>query len=131
VDGGVPTFCKGSLYTRLDKYRDLVIQAAETASANWTLYPKPVPDWTVYVPPPVDAGTDAAPKKKTNLAEGTACDANDECRSMVCADTGAGKACTRACVETPDSTGCPAGFICSKDAICIQDLGGGGGTEAP
>ena len=60
--GQAATLCKGGLYTRLDKFRDLVIQAADSASANWTLYPKPVPDWTVYVPPPADAGVDAATK---------------------------------------------------------------------
>jgi MYXO-CTERM domain-containing protein len=110
--------CKGSLYTRLDKWRDLVIQAAEAASNNWTLYPKPSPDWTVYVPPPVVP--DAGPKKPENLAEGTACADATECKSKVCADTGAGKACTTACDE---SVGCREGFVC-KESVCVQDLGG-------
>jgi hypothetical protein len=124
--GTAATLCKGGLYTRLDKFRDLVVGAANTASKNWTLYPKPVPDWTLYVPPPPDAGAPEAgpPKKPTNLGDGVGCETNEQCKSGVCADTGAGKACTTACVATPESTGCFEGYVC-KDAICVQDLGGG------
>ena len=116
--------CKQSYYSRLDKWRDLVVQAAQTASANWTLYPKPVPDWTIYVPPPVDAGPPEAgpPKKPTNLADGVGCDANEECASKVCADTGAGKACTLACEEAVPGT-CYEGMIC-KGTVCVIDTGG-------
>lgn len=113
--------CKGSLYTRLDKYRDLVIQAATEASANWTLYPKPSPDWTVYVPPPPDAGAPDAKAPPTDLKDGVACEANEECKSKVCADTGAGKACTIACDEAAPE--CQEGFVC-KESVCVQDLGG-------
>ena len=124
-DAGQPaTLCKGGLYTRLDKFRDLVVQTADAASKSWTLYPKPVPDWTIYVPPPVDAGVDAAPPKKAPRADGVACDVNDDCISKVCADTGAGKACTVACDETVMPTTCQDGYIC-KAAVCVQDLGGG------
>ena len=74
-DAGQPaTLCKGGLYTRLDKFRDLVVQTVDAASDNWTLYPKPVPDWTVYVPPPADAGVDAAVKPPALLGDGFACD---------------------------------------------------------
>jgi hypothetical protein len=118
--------CKLSVYTRLDKWRDLVVQAAETASKNWTLYPKPVPDWTVFVPPPPDAGAPEAGTKKTNLADGFACTDNSQCKSKVCADTGAGKACTIACDESVVPTECQEGFVC-KASVCVQDLGG----EAP
>ena len=123
VDAGTPaTLCKGGLYTRLDKFRDLVIQAADSASKNWTLYPKPVPDWTVFVPPPADAGVDAAVKPPTLLGDGFACDTNGQCKSNVCADTGAGKACTAACDESVVPTTCQEGYVC-KDAVCVQDLG--------
>ena len=123
-DAGQPaTLCKGGLYTRLDKFRDLVVQTAATASSNWTLYPKPVPDWTIYVPPTPDAGVDAAPPPKTPRADGVACDVNGDCKSNVCADTGAGKACTVACDETVMPTTCKDGYIC-KAAVCVQDLGG-------
>jgi hypothetical protein len=123
-DAGQPaTLCKGGLYTRLDKFRDLVVQTADAASKSWTLYPKPVPDWTIFVPPPVDAGVDAAPPKKTPRAEGVACDVNDDCISKVCADTGGGKACTVACDETVMPTTCKTDFIC-KAAVCVLDQGG-------
>jgi MYXO-CTERM domain-containing protein len=121
--GQAATLCKGGLYTRLDKFRDLVIQAADSASANWTLYPKPVPDWTVYVAPPPDAGVDAAVKPPALLGDGFGCDSNDQCKSKVCADTGAGKACTVACDESADPTTCQDGYIC-KASVCVQDLGG-------
>ena len=117
-DAGQPaTLCKGGLYTRLDKFRDLVVQTADAASKNWTLYPKPVPDWTIYVPPPVDAGVDAAPPKKTPRADGVACDVNADCKSNVCADTGAGKACTVACDETVMPTTCQDGYICKSGGL--------------
>jgi hypothetical protein len=118
--------CKQSVYTRLDKWRDFVVAAAATASDNWSLYPKPVPDWTVYVPPPPDAGPPEAgpPKKVTNLEDGVACDDNSECASKVCADTGAGKACTIAC-EQGAPANCYEGMICNAAGICVLDLGGG------
>jgi len=129
-DAGQPaTLCKGGLYTRLDKFRDLVIQAADSASNNWKLYPKPVPDWTVYVPPPADAGADAATKPPALLGDGFACDTNAQCKSNVCADTGAGKACTAPCDESVVPTTCQDGYIC-KDAVCVQDLGGATPTTA-
>lgn len=116
------TLCKFSFYTRLDKFRDLVVDTADAASANWTLYPKPKPDWTVYVPPPPDAGVDAGPKKPRD--EGVACEDNAECKSKICADTGAGKACTFACTGTDNST-CQEAYVCKND-VCVQDLGGTG-----
>jgi hypothetical protein len=50
------TMCQGSIYTRLDAWRDLIVQTATTASNNWSLYPKPTPDWTVYTPPTMTGG---------------------------------------------------------------------------
>lgn len=116
--------CKGSLYTRLDKWRDLVVDAAIAASNNWTLYPKPVPDWTVYIPPPAPKpAPDAGSKKPTNLGDGVTCADNSECKSKVCADTGAGLACTVACDESVVPTECQDGFVC-RESVCVQDLGG-------
>lgn len=121
--GQTATLCKGGLYTRLDKFRDLVVQTADAASKNWTLYPKPVPDWTIYVPPPTDAGVDAPPPPKKPLrADGVACDANTDCTSNLCADVGSGKACTAACDESVTPTTCISGYVC-KGALCVQDLG--------
>jgi len=64
--GGVSqdgTMCVGSIYTRVDAWKDLIVQTANTASANWTLYPKPTPDWTVYTPPPACANSGGPAKK--------------------------------------------------------------------
>ncbi|MDB4943756.1 MAG: hypothetical protein JWP97_3290 [Labilithrix sp.] len=105
-----PTKCGLAIYTRLDAWRDFVVQTAETASASWTLYPKPVPDWTVYVPPAADAGADSGkPPAPSNLGLGDACTTDKQCTSGICADTGAGFVCTTACDET---TACTAGYTC-------------------
>ena len=121
--GQAATLCKGGLYTRFDKFRDLVVQTADAASKNWTLYPKPVPDWTIYVPPATDAGVDAAPPPKKPLrANGVACTMSSECTSNLCAEVGSGMACTTACDESVMPSTCIAGYVC-KGALCVQDLG--------
>lgn len=64
--GGVSmdgTMCVGSIYTRLDAWRDFIVQSAVTASANWTKYPKPTPDWTVYTAPPACPNSGGPAKK--------------------------------------------------------------------
>lgn len=120
-DAGQPaTLCKGGLYTRLDKFRDLVVQTADAASKSWTLYPKPVPDWTVYVPPKMDAGVDAAPPPKKPRADGVACTTNDDCASKLCAEIGIGKACTTSCDVNATPTTCKDGYACIA-SICVVD----------
>lgn len=109
------TQCQGSLYTRFDKWRDLVISAANEASVNWTLYNKPNPDWTVYVPPVVDAGTDSS---KTTVDLGGACTGPKDCVTNLCLDDGDGhKVCSKACDAT-QADSCPTGFVCS-DSYCL------------
>lgn len=111
------TTCVGSIYTRLDKFRDLIINTVESASNNWTLYPKPSPDWTVYVPPEVkdagspkpDAGTKPAP---TGLGFGEACDVDADCASKICEGY-----CTTGC-PNGDSSTCPEGYECRED-LCL------------
>ncbi len=111
--------CTSPIYTRLDKWRDFILQGAMAASNNWTLYPKPVPDWTIYVPPAVpDAGPEAGPKKPTTSPNGTECTVDGECASKLCADVGAGKACTDACDETVSPTTCAEGYAC-KAEVCV------------
>jgi MYXO-CTERM domain-containing protein len=122
--GGVSTdgtLCEGSLYTRLDKWRDLVIQAADDASANWTNYPKPKPDWTVYVPPPVtDAGTDGKVVSTTPSGKGFGepCADASECASKTCIDPGDGNLfCSKDCTADAD---CPEGYSCpAADQVCV------------
>jgi MYXO-CTERM domain-containing protein len=55
--------CVGSIWTRVDVWHDFIVQAAQTASSNWTTYPKPTPDWTVYTPPPACPGGSGPAKK--------------------------------------------------------------------
>jgi MYXO-CTERM domain-containing protein len=111
-------WCEGSIYTRLDAFRDLVISTVTTASNNWSLYPEPA--WTAYVPPESDAGApDAGPTTKpAGKGLGEACGANEECSSKACADTGDGtKICSRAC-NADDATSCPEGYAC-KESMCL------------
>jgi hypothetical protein len=116
------TTCANSIYARFDQWRDLIVQAAQTASANWTLYPKPIPDWTLVVSSLPDAGTpDTGPKKPSNLENGVACGDDSECKSKVCADTGAGKTCTTSC-DDADPAACTEGMVC-RGGVCVQDLG--------
>jgi MYXO-CTERM domain-containing protein len=119
------TKCEGSVYTRLDSYRDLILQTAKTASANWTKYPEP--SWTgpVVLPAPkVDGGT--PPKKdggKTSsggggLQIGEACETVTDCATGVCSDPGDGSlVCTQSCDES-DATSCPDGFQC-RESLCL------------
>lgn len=119
------TTCVSPIYTRLDKWRDFVVQTATTASGNWTLYPKPVPDWTIYVPPAADAGPpDSGPKKPpASSPDGTECATSSECASKLCADVGGGNlACTQACDATVTPTTCAAGYVCQA-AVCVFDTG--------
>jgi len=115
------TLCKSSLYTRLDKHRDLILQAADEASAGWTLYPKPSPDWTIYVPPPPDAGApEGGPAKPVILGTGESCTSDDECATSLCAGDDGAKICAEFCDETVTPTTCATGFTC-KGGACLPD----------
>lgn len=110
--------CVGSIYTRLDSFRDLVVQTVEQASNNWKLYPKPNPDWTEYVAPPEtkDAGAkDSGGSSNKGAPFGDVCSKDADCTSGVCA-TAADDAqfCSKSC--TKDSN-CPDGYTCD-DEVC-------------
>jgi len=125
------TACQRSVYTRLDKWRDLVLQAADVASANWTLYPKPKPDWTgPFIAPPVkaDGGADGG-STATRLPNGEACTDNTQCESSLCAGAEGSKVCSQACVEADVPSSCPDGFTCKAD-VCVANGAGGGGSGA-
>jgi hypothetical protein len=122
--GGVSpdgTTCQGSLYTRLDAWRDLVVTTATSASSNWTLYPKPSPDWTVFVPAPPkkDAGTDGSSTPQTTPSGkglGETCAQDGDCLSKACRDQGDGtKVCTAAC---SDASACADGYEC-RSGFCF------------
>lgn len=118
------TTCEGSIYTRLDAWRDLIVSAVTEASQNWSLYPKPVPDWTIYVPPPpvVDSGTpakDAGEAGAPSAELGATCTADKDCKSSNCAAaTGDNFVCTQACDA---STPCPDGLTCSS-GLCFAGV---------
>lgn len=122
------TQCLGSIYTRLDSWRDMIVSAANDASAGWTKYPKPNPDWTVYVPAPgKDAG---APKSDAGSASscstqgyktiGTTCADSCECSADIAnakctpVTDGAEATCTRDCSADTD---CGDGNVCTN-ALC-------------
>ncbi|MBL8610407.1 MAG: trypsin-like serine protease [Myxococcales bacterium] len=121
--------CVLSIYTRLDAWRDLIVSTAVTASGNWTKYPKPNPDWTVYEPP---VGKDAGTKKDAGGSSGGNCattgakvlgaECADVCEcsaelgapQCVSPTEGASQICTKACSTATD---CGDGFTCTS-GIC-------------
>ncbi len=120
------TNCTDAIYTRLDAWRDLIVAAAGAASKGWTLYGKPTPDWTVFVPPPPapadagaprpDAGKPTPPvacAEQGSGAMGTACASTCDCQAeLACAEGVA--ICTKSCADTAE---CGVGFTC-VDALC-------------
>lgn len=109
------TVCQGSIYTRLDQFRDLVIDTVRTASNNWQLYPEP--QWTTYVPPKEEPTRDTGPGKSLPLGE--ACTYNEDCASGACLDPGTGFVCTQACSD--QGLDCPEGFTC-QDELCFAPV---------
>jgi hypothetical protein len=134
------TMCQESIYTRLDSWHDLIVQTATTASNNWSLYPKPTPDWTVYVAPPTaPAGTGGTDGGKSGGSSGTktfgdACTTDTQCVSKNCISGDGGKTyfCTQACTVS-DATSCPATYGCDPSSLlCTPGAAAGdGGPSAP
>jgi MYXO-CTERM domain-containing protein len=113
------TSCKGSVYTRFDQHRQWVVDIAQQASNNWSLYPKPT--WTDLKPEPVrqqteepDGGTG---KPKVGLGE--TCTGSRQCESNLCIDTGAGGVCSKICDSNKEEAPCPEGFSC-VDSQCLK-----------
>lgn len=120
--------CSQGIYTRLDAYRDMVLQVADIASNQWKDYPKPTPDWTVFVPPAEKPEEpDAGPPPATNVKTfGEACSGGSECVSNVCASgASGGKFCTQACSA---AEACPDGYSCAGNGYCAP---GKSEDEAP
>lgn len=111
--------CVGSLYTRLDAFRDLVINTVKSASNDWALYPEP--SWTAPAPPEPeedagakDSGATVPPPK----GFGESCTKGSECESNVCAtDSDGNDFCSSACDAT-DETSCQDGYVCESD-VCV------------
>jgi MYXO-CTERM domain-containing protein len=127
--GGVSsdgTFCQGGIYTRLDSWRDLIVQTVTQAAA---LGGYPVPGWTLAVlpDPTPDGGTTKAdggkpPKPQpdsgasgdsTGAEIGTSCSADSDCASGVCRKLNDSPlVCSQTC-DANASTSCPDGYTCS------------------
>jgi len=103
--------CLQAVYTRLDAFRDFVIDGAKQASANWTKYAEP--SWTKYVPPDT-SGTDGGTTDpgKTLGAGGDDCSEDTDCLSASCVDS----VCATACTTADD---CASGETCT-DKACVK-----------
>ena len=102
--------CVGSIYTRLDRWRDLLVQSGEAAATRGGY---PAPSWTA-APPPGTEGCFTPPRGSSALLACAApVDAGDDCpdgplcRARICAGitppSGTGAA------ASPASGGCAAG----------------------
>ncbi|MEO9142390.1 MAG: trypsin-like serine protease [Polyangiaceae bacterium] len=113
------TTCEDAVYTRLDSWRDLLVQVVTDAAAEGGYT---VPDWTKPAPPVVDAG----PPPKTKSAFGDTCDNDSDCESGSCLDS----QCTQACDS--ENVPCPDGYTCNRDGLCAvttdDDAGSNGAT---
>lgn len=118
--------CQGSFYTRLDSYRDLIIQTAKQAATMGGYTP---PDWVNSPPiaplpdggtkPPADGGTTPTGDAGNTPAPGqlgAPCSINDDCDSKNCsAVDGKTFVCTQSCDA---QNACPDGFAC-KYGFCF------------
>ena len=102
--------CQGSAITRIDSWRDFIVEGARTASNNWTLYPEP--SWTALVPPPPKPPPPTTgPVTAKELGE--SCARTVDCESRKCKnhpDDGS-LVCTQDCSA---SNACPTGFVCTN-----------------
>jgi V8-like Glu-specific endopeptidase len=124
--GGVSldgTTCQGAIYTRLDSWRQLIIDTGKKAALAGGYTP---PAWTNAPPPPPpsDGGTTAPPKDSgatpasdaSTGALGAACVSNDDCDAKDCSSIdGTAFVCTEACGS---GARCPDGFAC-KSGFCF------------
>ena len=127
--GTVGDTCTGAIYTRLDKWRDLIVSTVTEASTKGGY---PLPAWTVFVPPvepPPDAGPMPAADAGVSTepvpaAIGAVCAGDEDCASKSCAAplAGAPFVCTAACDATK---------ACSKGYACKQGLCFAGAEETP
>lgn len=100
--------CQDAIYTRLDKWHDLIVQVAEAAAASGGY---PVPDWTKPGPPLPDPDAGSTQPQTGTGQLGDSCNANTDCQSKTCQ----GSICTQSC---DDSNPCPDGYSCGSDGFC-------------
>src|SRR5262249_49723300 len=94
------TTCEEAIYTRLDSWRDLIVQTVTTAAAAGGY---PVPDWTKPAPVVADSGS---PTQGGTGQLGDSCNGNSDCASNNCSQS----TCTQAC---DDTNTCPDGYDCT------------------
>jgi MYXO-CTERM domain-containing protein len=125
--GGVSTdgqTCISAVYTRLDSWKDLLVQTAHQAATQGG-YPLPVWAGGTDTPPPdagtPDSGSSNAPPSPG--AFGATCSSDDECNSKTCRNYDGG---TLICTQTCDASNntCPGGYDCTK-GFCFPKAGTG------
>jgi Trypsin len=105
--------CVSAVYTRLDSWKDLIIQTAQQA-AQQGAYPPPA--WTIGgTTPPADAGASADSGATTGPAAGqfgATCDSDDACGTKTCRSINGGSLiCTSTC---DGNNACPDSYTCAK-----------------
>ncbi|MGH7280001.1 MAG: hypothetical protein ACRELY_00635, partial [Polyangiaceae bacterium] len=113
--------CQEAIYTRLDSWRDLIVQVVTTAAASGGY---PLPPWTKPAPPPVvDSGS---PAQTGSGQLGDSCTNNSDCTSDNCSSS----TCTQACDDSntcPDGYDCTGGF-CFASQTTADSAGDGSGS---
>ncbi|MEO8875427.1 MAG: trypsin-like serine protease [Polyangiaceae bacterium] len=111
--GSDGTTCVQGVYTRLDAWRDLIVQTVTTASAAGGY---PLPSWTD--PPVITPTTDSGPVTPSGKGSlGDSCNTETDCSSKVCE----GSICTQAC---DDGNTCPDGYTCNS-GFCASSSSNG------
>jgi hypothetical protein len=122
------TTCVSSIYTRLDSWKDLIVQTAQQAAQQGGY---PVPLWAGGTDAPTP---DAGPSGDASAAPapgefGATCASDGECKSNTCHNYNGGTLiCTQSCDPTK-ANACPGGYDCTK-GFCFPktDTGNKGTT---
>ena len=121
--GQAGTVCKYGIYTRLDSWKDLIINTVKTAAP---LGGYALPAWTQPAPPePADAGTgkDSGPTTRPAGAAGATCTVSSDCTSSNCvSEDGTAFVCADGC-DPSASAACGDGFHCAATGdtgFCFQ-----------
>jgi MYXO-CTERM domain-containing protein len=103
--------CISSIYTRLDSWKDLLVQTAQQAAQQGG-YPLPVWAGGSDTPPP-DAGASGDAASAPAPGDfGSTCTADGDCHSNTCRNyNGGALICTQTC---DGSNVCPNGYDCAK-----------------
>lgn len=115
--------CVGGVYTRLDSWREFIVNVA-TEAATTGGYATPA--WTVASGEEEDGGV-SSNGTNTNLATlGQACAKDAECRSGTCAPldgTSKSKVCSEACISAQTPSTCQDGYVC-RSGFCYAASNG-------